>query len=87
MIVIDKNLIVEMDGTGNVMEIDDVIGIGSGGQFAECAARALLKYTDLSAEEIAKHSMEIAAEKCIYTSNVFRMEKISAGEKGIDNVY
>lgn len=34
MIVIDKDLIIEMDGTGNVMEIDDVIGIGSGGQYA-----------------------------------------------------
>ena len=34
MIVIDKDLIIEMDGTGNVMEIEDVIGIGSGGQFA-----------------------------------------------------
>ena len=51
--MIDKELIVELDGTGNVLEIDDVIGVGSGGQFAECAARALLKHTTLSAEEIA----------------------------------
>jgi ATP-dependent HslUV protease subunit HslV len=34
LVVIDKNLIVELDGTGNVLEIDDVIGVGSGGQFA-----------------------------------------------------
>ena len=75
MVVIDKDLIVELDGTGNVMEITDVIGIGSGGMFAECAARAMLKHTELSAEEIARSAMEIAADKCIYTSHVFRMEK------------
>lgn len=46
--MIDKNLIVELDGTGNVLEIEDVIGIGSGGQFAECAARALLAHTELT---------------------------------------
>lgn len=45
LIVIDKDLIVELDGTGNVLEIEDVIGVGSGGQFAECAARALMKHT------------------------------------------
>lgn len=53
MIVIDKDLIVELDGTGNVLEINDVIGIGSGGHFAECAARALLAHTKLSGEQIA----------------------------------
>ena len=40
----------ELDGTGNVIEVDDVIGIGSGGLFAECAARALLANTQLTAE-------------------------------------
>jgi ATP-dependent protease HslVU (ClpYQ) peptidase subunit len=43
-------LIVELDGTGNVIEIDDVIGVGSGGLFAECAAKALLDHTNLGAE-------------------------------------
>lgn len=38
-----------MDGTGNVLEIKDVVGIGSGGQFAECAARALMDHTDYDA--------------------------------------
>ena len=50
IIVIDKDLIVELDGTGNVLEIDDVIGVGSGGLFAECAARALMAHTDMSGE-------------------------------------
>jgi ATP-dependent HslUV protease subunit HslV len=69
-------LIVELDGTGNVLEISDVIGIGSGGIYAECAARALLKHTNMSAEEIANESMRIAADKCIYTSNTLLMEKV-----------
>ena len=76
IIVIDKDLIVELDGTGNVLEINDVIGIGSGGQFAECAARALMSHTNLSASEIALESMKIAADKCVYTSDKFLMEKI-----------
>ena len=43
-------MIIELDGTGNVIEIDDVIGVGSGGMFAECAAKALLNHTEMSAE-------------------------------------
>ncbi len=50
LVVIDKEIIVELDGTGNVLEIEDTIGIGSGGQFAECAARALLKHTSMGGE-------------------------------------
>jgi ATP-dependent HslUV protease subunit HslV len=49
LLIIDRDLIIELDGTGNVLEIDDVIGIGSGGIFAECAARALMRHTELSA--------------------------------------
>jgi ATP-dependent HslUV protease subunit HslV len=60
-----------LDGTGNVLEIADTIGVGSGGFFAECAARALLAHTNLNAEQIALESMKIAAEKCIFTSNKF----------------
>ncbi len=67
-----RNLIVELDGSGNVLEIEDVVGIGSGGLFAECAARALLDIDGYDAEKIAYKSMEIAAKKCIYTSNEFK---------------
>ena len=77
LIVIDKDIIVELDGTGNVLEIEDVIGIGSGGLYAECAARALLSHTQLSGEQIAQEAMKIAASKCIYTSDKFVMEKIA----------
>jgi ATP-dependent HslUV protease subunit HslV len=76
LLVIDKDLIVELDGSGNVLEIPDTIGVGSGGYFAECAARALLAHTSLSAEQIALESMKIAAQKCIYTSDQFIMQKI-----------
>lgn len=76
LIVIDKDLIVELDGTGNVLEIEDVIGIGSGGLYAECAARALIGHTPLTGEQIAQEAMKIAASKCIYTSDRFVMEKI-----------
>eukprot|EP01016_Furgasonia_blochmanni_P031233 TRINITY_DN3230_c0_g1_i7.p4 TRINITY_DN3230_c0_g1~~TRINITY_DN3230_c0_g1_i7.p4 ORF type:complete len:128 (-),score=12.92 TRINITY_DN3230_c0_g1_i7:103-486(-) len=77
LLVCDKDLIVELDGTGNVIEIDSgVIGIGSGGAFAECAARALLDIESISAEEIANKAMKIAAEKCIYTNSNFILEKI-----------
>ena len=76
LIVIDKDLIVELDGTGNVLQIADTIGVGSGGQFAECAARALLSHTQMPAEQIALEAMKIAADKCIYTSDKFIMQKI-----------
>ena len=90
LVVCDKDLIVELDGSGNVVEIESgVIGIGSGGAFAECkilfhpklifclgAARALLDIEGFDAEKIAKKAMEIAAEKCIYTNNNFITEKI-----------
>ncbi len=76
LIVIDENLIVELDGTGNVIEIEDVIGVGSGGLFAECAAKALLEHTSMEAEEVARASMKIASEKCIYTSKEWILEKI-----------
>jgi ATP-dependent protease HslVU (ClpYQ) peptidase subunit len=50
-LIIDRDLIIEMDGSGNVVEIDDCVrGIGSGGLFAECAARALLDIDGINAE-------------------------------------
>lgn len=67
----------ELDGSGNVLEIDDVVGIGSGGLFAECAARALIDVDGFDSEKIAYKSMNIAAQKCIYTSNEFRYQKIT----------
>ena len=53
-----------------------MIGVGSGGLFAECAAKALLQHTEMSAEEVARASMKIAADKCIYTSHNWLLEKL-----------
>ena len=66
----------ELDGSGNVLEIEDVIGIGSGGIYAECAAKALLTHTNMGAEEIARAAMKIAADKCVYTSHEWVLQKL-----------
>ena len=70
MAVADKDRSFTLTGTGDVLEPEDgVIGIGSGGNYALSAARALLAVPDLSAEEIARRAMKIAAEICVYTNN------------------
>ncbi len=59
-----------ISGSGEVIEPDDeIIAIGSGGSYALAAARALLRATELGAEEICRKSLEIAAEICIYTND------------------
>jgi ATP-dependent HslUV protease subunit HslV len=64
------------------LKIDDgVRGIGSGGLFAECAARALLDVEGISAQEIGIKSMNIAADKCIYTSKEFIHNTVDWAEK------
>ncbi|MFR1676677.1 MAG: ATP-dependent protease subunit HslV, partial [Fusobacterium sp.] len=68
LIVADKNMILILSGNGDVIEPDgDVAAIGSGGNYAYAAAKAMLKHTELSAEEIAVEAMDIAGELCIYT--------------------
>ena len=65
----DKNMILILSGNGDVIEPDgDVAAIGSGGNYAYAAAKAMLKHTELSAEEIAVEAMDIAGELCIYTN-------------------
>src|SRR6185437_6959372 len=77
MIVADKDRSFTLTGTGDVLEPDDgVIGIGSGGNYALSAARALLAVDGLSAEEIARRAMKIAAEICVYTNNNVILETI-----------
>ena len=76
MIVADKTSTLVLTGTGDVLEPDrHVVGIGSGGNYALAAARALLE-TDLSAEDIARKSMAIAAEICVYTNNNIVLESL-----------
>jgi ATP-dependent HslUV protease subunit HslV len=70
LIVMDKTNQLLISGTGDVIEPDDnIVAIGSGGSYALSAARALIKHTDLSAEEIVRESLRIAGEICIYTNS------------------
>lgn len=77
MIVADKESLLVVAGDGNVLEPDEgVIGIGSGGAYAQAAAQALLRYTTLSAKEIAEAALQIAASICIYTNDKITVEVI-----------
>jgi ATP-dependent HslUV protease subunit HslV len=76
MVVADKESSLILSGNGDVLEPrDGIMAIGSGGNYALAAARALYK-SKLSAEDIAKRSLEIASELCIYTNNNIVLEKI-----------
>ena len=75
LIVADRDEIFVISGTGDVIEPDDdIAAIGSGGSFALAAARALLKHTGLSAEEIVSEALHIAAGICIYTNENINIE-------------
>jgi ATP-dependent HslUV protease, peptidase subunit HslV len=77
MIVADDKQTFLISGTGDLIEPDDgIVGIGSGGAYALAAARALAKYTDLSAREIAQEAMQIAGKICIYTNENISIEEI-----------
>ena len=70
MVVADPDNLLLLSGDGNVIEPDDgVLAIGSGGAFAQAAAKALARHTELSAREIAENALRIAAEICIYTND------------------
>lgn len=76
MIVADKETILVLTGNGDVLEPQNgVVGIGSGGSFAQAAALALAD-SDLTAEQIAMKAMKIAADICIYTNHNIIMEKL-----------
>lgn len=77
MAVADKDVSLVLTGQGDVLEPDDaIIGIGSGGNYALAAARALLPI-DLAAEEIARRAMKIAADICVYTNGNLTLETLS----------
>ena len=67
--VADRENMYVLSGNGDVIQPDDeIVGIGSGGSYALSAARALKDHTELSAAEIVRHSLEIAADICVYTN-------------------
>jgi ATP-dependent HslUV protease subunit HslV len=77
LIVADLEHTFILSGTGDVVEPDDgVAAIGSGGAYAQAAAKALVKYTDMAASEIVRESMLIAAEICIYTNDRIIIEEL-----------
>ena len=77
LVVMNTESTLLISGTGDVIEPDEgVIAIGSGGSYALAAARALLRNSDLPAAEIARRSLEIAAEICIYTNDEIMVEEM-----------
>ena len=77
MIVADKDISLVISGTGEVMEPDDgIIGIGSGGNYAMAAAKALYDIDSLSAEDIARKALKIAGDIDIYTNHNIVVEKV-----------
>lgn len=77
MAVADGKVSLILSGTGDVLEPDDgLIGIGSGGNYALAAARALVGREELGAEEIARQAMKIAADICIYTNDQVILETL-----------
>lgn len=77
LIVTDADASLLVSGTGDVIEAyDDLIAIGSGGPYAQSAARALFDSTELSARDIVEKSLEIAGDICIYTNHSRTIEEI-----------
>ena len=81
LIVADKEASLLVSGTGDVIEaFDDLIAIGSGGPYAQSAARALFNNTELSARDIVEKSLAIAGDICIYTNQSRTIEELEAGQ-------
>ena len=77
MIVADKDNLLMVSGTGDVIDPDGgVLAIGSGGNYAYAAARALVENTDLSAHEIAEKALHIAASICVFTNDNIVVEDV-----------
>lgn len=77
LVVADKEKMLLISGNGELIEPDDgVTAIGSGGPFALAAARAMIAHTDLSAAEIARNALTIAADICVYTNHHITVETL-----------
>ena len=77
MITADENTLLILSGTGEVIEPDEgVCAIGSGGNYALAAARALIQETDYDAETIARKALKIASEICVFTNDNIRSEVV-----------
>jgi len=77
LLVADEENLMLVSGTGEVIEADDgILAIGSGGNYALAAARALAQNTDLSAHEIAEKALHVAAEICVFTNSNIIVEDV-----------
>ncbi|MEE9257942.1 MAG: ATP-dependent protease subunit HslV [Nitrospinaceae bacterium] len=77
LIVADKDCSLLISGTGDVIEPDDgTLAIGSGGAYAQAAAKALLRHTDMDARKIVEEAMNIAQSICVYTNEHLTIEEI-----------
>ncbi len=77
MAVADTDVSLVLTGTGDVLEPEDgLIAIGSGGNYALAAARALVNINELDAEAVARKAMTIAADICVYTNSALVVEKL-----------
>lgn len=86
LIVADHDTILLISGSGDIIEPDeDVIAIGSGGSYALAAAKALLKHSQLSAVEIAKESLKIAAKICIFTNDCISVLELPFDDEEEEN--
>jgi len=76
MLAVDRDHLLLVSGTGDVIQpTDGIAGIGSGGSYALAAARALIAHTEMTAAEIVRRSLEIAADLCIYTNRNIEVEE------------
>ncbi|RLF06962.1 MAG: HslU--HslV peptidase proteolytic subunit [Thermoprotei archaeon] len=77
LIAVDQSKIFLISGNGDVIEPDEnIIAIGSGGVCAQAAAAALVKYSDLNANEVVREAMKIAASLCVYTNDTVTLEEL-----------
>ena len=77
LIAADRDHLLLVSGTGDVVQPSDgIAGIGSGGSYAVAAARALIRHADLTAAEVTRAALEIAADLCIYTNRNIEVEQL-----------
>ena len=78
LVVMDAQNTLLLSGTGDVVEPDDgVIAIGSGGNYALAAARALVQHTQLGAADVAREALRIASQICVYTNDAIVVEELA----------
>ena len=82
LIVADRDSLLLLSGSGEVIEPDDdCLAVGSGGNFALASARTLLRHTKLDAKQIVKEGLKVAAELCVYTNDSISVETIGGKDQ------